>query len=1011
VKRLLCLVVLATSLEAQQGGFIGGEVRDRSGGAVAAAEVRVQSEETGARQTLYSDAAGRYSTSEVAAGSNKITVRRDGFRTVSQADVSATAGKAVRVDFVIDVLPLQQQVTVSAAQSDVDPTASGLTVRREAPAASLPENGRDVHALFAIMPGATVTPASISAGGQFTVGGQRPNANSFRVDGVSGNIGIGIVSAPGALPGETLPGMSTLGGMQSLASKEETETVELRTADFDTEFGDRPGAQISIETRAGANDFHASVFGYLRPHILDSEDWFAPGAGTGLPSAFLDGWGGGVGGPIWRKRTFFFAALERADLRDGALQVIAVPSAAARENPLLFPYLPLFNAFPAPTGRILNANESAAYSPLRKAGAVTNRSVRLDQEIGQRLRAFARYSDVPSSSTSVELGAGYSAFHWTSATAGLDYARGQITQQLRVNYTLALANSENGAQDASAVNTLFGGVISDYFLGWEVAQVSMEGVGRTLAGKAEQGHERQLEASDVFSWQRGRHELRFGGDYLRLDAGNNGYFHDDPSAGSYFLSAAIVAPQISALLRGAPLGLTSSLGNVPPVVSTRYSSFAQDTLRIRERLNLLFGVRWDVTPSTIGGNSVLTPALFGVGYWSGAGATPVQVRNLFYSPRANWPLRLGQVAPRVGLAYHLKSPDLVFRAGAGLFYDTGLGSLVSNTNPLAIWQYVPTTKVPIPPSDPVPLPTSAVLSLPRVWEWKAALEKSLWEKSLLSLSYFGSSGRKLPRNEATVDGASGILDRLEFTSRGTSNYNALVANFQANVSANLWALVSYTWGHSIDTGSSDTTPLLATGPSNKGTSSFDVRQVFTASLSYRTPASFGRVLGGWTVSGTSLARTGFPFDVTTVDESIGLGFENDDRANLVPGQPAWISNSAVPGGRELNPAAFQMPAMGGQGTLGRNVLTGAGFFQIDASLRRQLRLYKGISAEASVSAFNVLNHPSFASPVGYLGSALFGQSTNMTSLMLGSGSPTTGLTPLFQAGGPRTIELGLRFSF
>ena len=161
--------------------------------------------------------------------------------------------------------------------------------------------------------------------------------------------------------------MSTLGGMQSLASKEETETVELRTADFDTEFGDRPGAQISIETRAGANDFHASVFGYLRPHILDSEDWFAPGAGTGLPSAFLDGWGGGVGGPIWRKRTFFFAALERADLRDGALQVIAVPSAAARENPLLFPYLPLFNAFPAPTGRILNANESAAYSPLRKA--------------------------------------------------------------------------------------------------------------------------------------------------------------------------------------------------------------------------------------------------------------------------------------------------------------------------------------------------------------------------------------------------------------------------------------------------------------------------------------------------------------------------------------------------------------------------------------------------------------------------------------------------------------------
>jgi len=76
-----------------------------------------------------------------------------------------------------------------------------------------------------------------------------------------------------------------------------------------------------------------------------------------------------------------------------------------------------------------------------------------------------------------------------------------------------------------------------------------------------------------------------------------------------------------------------------------------------------------------------------------------------------------------------------------------------------------------------------------------------------------------------------------------------------------------------------------------------------------------------------------------------------------------------------------------------------------------VRLYRGLSAEASVSAFNLLNHPAFSSPIGYLGSALFGQSTSMMNLMLGSGSPTTGLTPLFQAGGPRTIELGLRFSF
>lgn len=71
----------------------------------------------------------------------------------------------------------------------------------------------------------------------------------------------------------------------------------------------------------------------------------------------------------------------------------------------------------------------------------------------------------------------------------------------------------------------------------------------------------------------------------------------------------------------------------------------------------------------------------------------------------------------------------------------------------------------------------------------------------------------------------------------------------------------------------------------------------------------------------------------------------------------------------------------------------------------------GISMEGIVSAFNLPNHPSFSNPVGYLGSGLFGQADSTANLMLGSGSPTTGLTPLFQNGGPRTVELSLRFSF
>ncbi len=994
--KLLWLIVLPQLLGAQQAGFLSGVVHDRSGGSVAAAEVHVQSQETGARQTVYSDAAGHYSTAELAQGSYKITVRRDGFRTFAQDDVGVTAGKATRVDFVMDVLPLQQEVSVSAARSDVDPTASGLTLSREAPTGSLPQNGRDVHALFGIMPGATVTPASISAGGQFTVSGQRPNANSFWVDGVSGNVGMGVLSVPGALSGSNLPAMTTIGGMQTLASQEETEKVELLAADFSAEFGDRPGAQISIETRAGSNNFHGSVFGYLRPHALDSQDWFARGAGLDLPSAYLNGFGGSVGGPLRRNHTFFFASFEKTGVRDSALQVIAVPSLALREQS--GPYQVLFDAFPLPQSRLLNANEALGYSPLQNDASVTNRSFRLDQAIGNHGQFFARYSDVPSISSNFDLGTAYSAFHWRSGTAGVNLASGTTTQEFRFNYSSVSATSQPGPADTPGGNTIDQALFN---ITPDVTRVAIEGTGQTIvATPAARTREDQVAGNYGIAKQGARHELRAGFAYEVLDLEG-----PSPASGS---SISIVSPGIEALLAGNPLGVTSSSAAIPATTLQRCSAFAQDTVRITDRFHMLLGVRWDVTEPE---SEWTSPAYFVASYWNGVGSMPVPVWDPFPYNGSSWPSHYGQVSPRLGLAYHFKSPDVVLRAGAGLFYDTGLGSIISNTNPLNIWQYLPNSATPVAPSTSISTSPGPTLYLPRVWEWKASLEKALWEESLFSVSYSGSTGRKLLRDEATIDPASGILESIQFTTRGVSNYNALLANFRANVTPNLFALASYTWGHSIDTGSSDTAPLLADGPSNKGTSSFDVRQVFTASLGYRTPSHLGRLLGDWMLSGTSFARTGFPFNVTTVDESIGLGFDNSDRANLVAGQPIWISNSSVPGGRELNPAAFQTPAIGAQGTLGRNVLTGAGLFQIDASLRRQLRLYRGISAEASVSAFNVFNHPSFANPVSYLGSALFGQPTNMTNLMLGAGSPTTGLTPLFQAGGARTVELSLRFSF
>jgi hypothetical protein len=214
-------------------------------------------------------------------------------------------------------------------------------------------------------------------------------------------------------------------------------------------------------------------------------------------------------------------------------------------------------------------------------------------------------------------------------------------------------------------------------------------------------------------------------------------------------------------------------------------------------------------------------------------------------------------------------------------------------------------------------------------------------------------GLRLLRLEGTVDQTSGVLQDTYFTSYGSSEYQALQTQFRGDITPNLYTLVSYSWGHSIDNGSQGSAVYLAQSgypaSSDRASSDFDIRHNLNASLSYRMPlrlsGGWQSWLNNWTLSSTLDARAGFPFNVTTVDRSIGLGFANTGRPNLLPGQPIWIPNSSVPGGQELNPNAFQTPATGWNGTLGRNILTGPGLFQIDVSVRRQFRVRPNLSRD------------------------------------------------------------------
>ena len=249
------------------------------------------------------------------------------------------------------------------------------------------------------------------------------------------------------------------------------------------------------------------------------------------------------------------------------------------------------------------------------------------------------------------------------------------------------------------------------------------------------------------------------------------------------------------------------------------------------------------------------------------------------------------------------------------------------------------------------------------------------------------------------------------TNHGRSNYHALEAQYRRRVTQGLGALVSYSWSHALDNASSDSF-LFWAGPGSgiardRGSSDFDLRHSLSASLDYALPG----VAKGWSLAGTLRARSGFPITVLDSEQYAGIAFMNAFRPNLVPGVPVWIADPGSPGGRTLNPAAFEATKLGQQGDLGRNAITGFGMWQLDLSLHREFRLADRRALELRVEAFDAPNHPNFADPVRYLNSPYFGQSTSMLNLMLGTGSPGSGLAPLLQTGGPRSVEAVLRLRF
>src|SRR5918997_2430114 len=349
----LVVLLLGAHARAQSAtATLTGAVLDEAGAVVPRVQITVLNLSTALERHAATNAEGVYVVPLLPVGRYNLTAVRDGFSTVEVRGLTLSVGDQLALRIRLRVGEIGESVTVVE-------NLDGLGAVRESPAVStvvdrqfvenLPLNGRSFQTLFELTPGTTLTRASFNEQGQFSAAGQRANANYFMVDGVSANIGVSAGAAPGQAASGSLPALTVLGGTNNLVSVEALEEFRIQTSSYAPEFGRTSGAQVSVVTRSGTNQWHGSAFDFVRHESLDANDWFANS--RDLPRARLrqHDFGGTTGGPLRRDRTFFFASYEGLRLRLPQVAITDVPSLAARRSAPA-PLRPFFDAFPVPTG-------------------------------------------------------------------------------------------------------------------------------------------------------------------------------------------------------------------------------------------------------------------------------------------------------------------------------------------------------------------------------------------------------------------------------------------------------------------------------------------------------------------------------------------------------------------------------------------------------------------------------------------------------------------------------------
>jgi Carboxypeptidase regulatory-like domain len=1047
----LFLVSLCPCLAQSPTGTISGQVLDPDGRAIAGAEILVVNDLTGLQYAGKSNEDGIYMVTDLPPGPYRIQVSKIGFKAIIKPDIVLNVQDALSVNFKLPVGAASIVVTVPGGAPIVNTeNAAVSTVVDRQFADNLPLNGRSFQALIQLTPGVVLTASNFSDGGQFSVNGQRSASNYWMVDGVSANIGVAPGSATGNGLGGALGSFSVLGGTNSLVSVDALQEFRIQTSTYAPEFGRVPGAQISIVTRSGANLFHGTAFDYFRNDALDANNWFNGYTNNPpLPKAKerQNDFGGTFSGPIRKDKTFFFFSYEGLRLRLPQTALTTVPDLGARQSATLAmqPYL---NAYPFDPKQPDLGNGIAQFNAsFSDPASLDAYSLRVDHKLNSKLGFFGRYNYSPSSlaqrgASGVLSDVGVFSLTTQTATLGSTWTpSAAVTDDLRFNYSrtdtkdYAYLDNFGGAVPVTKLSFPDSLTTADAQLYLQVLPLQQGGL---AVGQNGSSLQRQINVVDSLSIQKGSHTLQFGVDFRRLT----------PVYAPYALFADLAFGSISSFEHGNLLAslLTTSRGAT--FLFRDLGSYAQDTWRVKPRLTLTYGVRWDI--------EFVPQSLDGPAFPAVSGFNLTDLSELAVAQAGTPPYRTGyrNFAPRLGLADQLTDSQTwatVLRGGVGVFYDlqsSEFGNQLGVAYPYGARTITPGGNFPLDSSEgipPITVPSVASpgnlfgfdpnLRQPYTLEWNIALEQALGQHQSVSISYVGALGRRLLQTAEALDPEPSLSMVQLVTNAGTSDYDSLQIQFQRRLFRGLQALASYSWSHSIDTASAGSTELasnalaaLGNPNANRGPSDFDIRNAFSAGVTYDIPALkksgfSNRILADWSLDNVIQGRTAPPVDVASnvyngvFVESVN-GYETDVRPNVVPGVSFYLYGSQYPGGKALNPAAFTAPPTDPvtgeflQGNLGRNALRGFGAFQWDLAVHRNFTLHESLKLQFRAEMFNVLNHPNFGQPDGLLSDPTFGLSTQTLGQYLSGAAVGSGaFSPLYQIGGPRSVQLALKLTF